>query len=120
VPDTSPDDAADLTALLSDYGGLWQITKTQHGYTATRRPPPPAPPAVFTAETIAALRELLEYGYDTRKLAGVQRDFGSRWEIEHLDPGSAWVAVSHDGDTCHVLAASDLDSLRSKLGRAPQ
>jgi hypothetical protein len=119
MPDTSPDDAANLTALLSEFGGLWQIIKTPQGYTATRRPPP-APPLIFTAETVPALRELLEYGYDTGKLAGVLRDFGGQWEIEHLDPGSAWVAVSHNGGHTRVIAASDLDALRSKLGRAPE
>jgi hypothetical protein len=116
VPETTPgEDAANLTALLCDYGGLWEITKTPNGYTAQRRPPP-APPAVFTVETVGALRALLEHGYDTAKLGGVLRDFGSKWEIERLDPGSAWVAVSRDGGFTQVIAAGDLDTLRSTLG----
>src|ERR1022692_4386311 len=68
MPDTTPgpasDDAASLTVLLGEFGGLWQISKTPHGYTAQRRPPP-APPLVLTAETVPALRELLQHGYDT-------------------------------------------------------
>src|ERR1035438_1018972 len=32
VPETTPgDDAADLTALLCDFGGLWTITRTPNG-----------------------------------------------------------------------------------------
>ena len=85
VPDTSPDDAASLTALLYDYGGLWQITKTPQGYRAQRRPVT-APPAIFTAKTVPALRGLLEHGYDTGELAAIIRDFGSQWEVERLDP----------------------------------
>src|ERR1022692_3202957 len=78
MPDTTPgpasDAAASLTALLGDFGGLWQISKTPHGYTAQRRPPP-APPLVLTAGTVAALRELLQHGYDTVKLAAIVADF---------------------------------------------
>jgi hypothetical protein len=115
MPDTTLGDAAaSLTALLGEFGGLWQITKTSHGYTAQRRPPP-APPIVLTAKTVSALRELLQHGYDTGKLAAIVADFGSQWELEHLDPGSAWVAVSHDGHHTQIIAAEDLDSLRSTL-----
>ena len=118
MPDTTPgpasDDAASLTALLGEFGGLWQISKTSHGYTAQRRPPP-APPVVLIAETVAALRELLQHGYDTGKLAAIMADFGSQWEVERLDPGSAWVAVSRDGHRTQIIAAEDLDSLRSML-----
>jgi hypothetical protein len=116
MPDTSPDDAANLTTLLYDYGGLWQITKTPHGYRAQRRPLT-ASPAVLTAETVPALRGLLEHGYDTGKLAELMRDF-TQWEIERLDPGSAWVAVSRDGHRTQIIAAADLDSLRDTLGKA--
>ena len=121
MPDTTPgpasDDAASLTALLGEFGGLWQISKTPHGYTAQRRPPP-APPLAFTAGTVAALRELLQHGYDTGKLAAIMADFGGQWELERLDPGSAWVAVSHDGHRTQIIAAEDLDSLRSTLAMA--
>jgi hypothetical protein len=85
-----------------------------HGYTAQRRPPP-APPVVLIAETVAALRELLQHGYDTGKLAAIVADFGSQWEVERLDPGSTWVAVSHDGHRTQIIAAEDLDSLRSTV-----
>ena len=80
-----------------------------HGYTAQRRPPP-APPVVLIAETVAALRELLQHGYDTGKLAAI-----SQWEVERLDPGSTWVAVSHDGHRTQIIAAEDPDSLRSTV-----
>ena len=74
------DDAASLTGLLHDYGGLWMITRTPRGFTAQRRPRP-APPDVFTAATVAALRELLEHGDDTGKLAAElgARGFESRF-----------------------------------------
>jgi|CZLB01.1.fsa_nt_gi hypothetical protein len=108
------DDAASLTTLLRDYGGLWVITRTLRGFTAQRRPRP-IPPDVFTAATVAALRELLEHGYDTGKLAELIRDFGGKWEIERLDPGSAWVAVSRDGNLTRLITAGDLRSLCGKL-----
>jgi hypothetical protein len=118
MPDTTTgmtsDDAASLTALLGEFGGLWQISRTFHGYTAQRRPPP-APPVVLTAKTVAALRDLLQHGYDTGKLAAILAGFGSQWEVERLDPGSAWVAVSRDGHHAQIIAAEDLDSLRSTL-----
>jgi hypothetical protein len=38
------------------------------------------------------------------------------WDIERLDPGSTWVAVSRDGAPARVMAAGDLDSLRSSMG----
>jgi hypothetical protein len=118
MPDTTPgpasDDAASLTALLGEFGGLWQISTTSHGYTAQRRPPP-APPVVLTAGTVAALRQLLQHGYDTGKLAAIMADLGGHWHVEHLDPGSTWVAVSHDGHRTQIIAAEDLDTLRSTL-----
>ena len=107
------DDAAGLTAILHDFGGLWVISKTPQGYVAQRRPRP-APPLVLTAETVSGLREQLEHGYDAGKLAEVRGDFG-KWGIERLDPGTAWVAVCSDGGQLRVIAADDLDSLRGKL-----
>ena len=114
------DDAASLTALMRDYGGpRCEITKTPHGYRATRRSPP-ADPLVFTATTVAGLRELLEHGYDPGRLAAVIRDFGGEWQIERIDPGSAWIALScGDDGVIRVIAASDLGSLRSNLGPSP-
>jgi hypothetical protein len=41
-----------------------------------------------------------------------------RWEIEHLDPGSAWVAVTRTGSFVQVIAAHDLDELRAELKKA--
>jgi hypothetical protein len=108
------DAAASLTALLGEFGGLWQISRTSHGYTAQRRPPP-APPVVLTAGTVPALRELLQHGYDTGKLAAIVADFADQWEVERLDPGSAWVAVSRDGHRTQIIAADDLDTLRDTL-----
>jgi hypothetical protein len=123
MPDTMPGspqdpaatDAASLTGLLSDYGALWDITRTSRGYTARQRPRP-APPAVLTAATIPALRELLEHGYDTAALAALTRDF-TAWQIEHVDPGSTWVAISRDRPA-QVITASDLDGLRASLAHA--
>ena len=118
-PGMTGDDAASLTALLHDYGGpLCEITRTPKGYRAATRSPS-ASPVVFTAATVPALRELLEHGYDPATLAAVISDFGGQWQIEHIDPGSAWVALCRGGDgLIRVVAANDLDSLRGGLGRA--
>jgi hypothetical protein len=124
MPDTTPgdppqsaSDAASLTGLLCDYGALWEITRTPQGVTAQRRAHP-APPAILTAATVPALRELLENGYDTAALADLTRGFGAGWQIKRLDPDSAWVAVSRDHDPVRVVAAGDLDSLRSRISDA--
>jgi hypothetical protein len=69
---------------------------------------------------VAALRELLEHGYDPAVLAAIIRDYGGEWQVEHIDPGSAWIAVSRGGDgLIQVIAANDLDALRGSLGRSP-
>jgi len=52
------------------------------------------------------------------KLAGLFREYGHSWEIEHLDPGSAWVAVTRNGSFVQVIAAHDLDELRAELKKA--
>jgi hypothetical protein len=119
-PDMIGDDAVSLTALLRDYGGpLCEITRTPQGYRAARRRPS-APPVIFTAATVPALRELLEHGYDPAKLVAVVHDFGGEWQVEHIDPGSAWIALSRGGDgLIRVVAADDLDTLRGSLGRSP-
>src|SRR6266851_6436254 len=109
------DDAASLTALMTDYGGLWEISRTPKGVRAQRRHSP-APPVVFTAPTAAALREMLEHGYDPAELAAVIRDFGGEWQVEPINPGSAWIALSRGDDgVIRVVAASDLASLRDTL-----
>jgi hypothetical protein len=116
---TGGDDAVSLTALLRDYGGpLCEITRTPQGYRAATRSPS-ASPVVFTAATVPALRELLEHGYDPATLAAVISDFGGEWQVERIDLGSAWIALSHGGGgLIRVIAANDLDRLRGSLGRA--
>ena len=52
------------------------------------------------------------------KLAGLFHEYGYRWEIEQLDPGSAWVAVTRNGSLVQVIAAHDLDELRAELNKA--
>src|ERR1019366_7469164 len=108
------DDAPSLTALLREFGGLWVITRTPRGFTAHRRPLP-APPVVLAAATMPAPRELLEHGRHTSTLAELMRDYDAEWDIERVDPGSTWVAVSRDGALPRVIAAGDLDNLRTRL-----
>jgi hypothetical protein len=68
---------------------------------------------------VPALRELLEHGYDPATLAAVIRDFGGEWQVEHIDPGSAWIALSRGDDgLIQVIAANDLGTLRNSLGRS--
>ena len=55
---------------------------------------------------------------DSGELVGLFRDYGHRWEIERLDPGSAWVAVTRNGAFVQVIAAHDLDELRAELQKA--
>jgi hypothetical protein len=111
------DDAARLTELLCDYGALWDISRSGQGFRARRRRAP-APPVAFTAPSVAALRSLLEHGYDTGKLAEISQDFGSDWQVEHVDPGSAWLAVCRAGGRIRLIVADDLDGLRVKLDKA--
>ena len=113
-------DAASLTALLREYGGpLCEITRTPQGYKAIRRYPHAAA-VVFTAATVPALREMLEHGYDPAELAAVTHDFGGEWQVQHLPPGSTWIALSRGDDgLIQVIAANDLGALRGSLGRSP-
>jgi hypothetical protein len=103
-----------LTGLLTEFGALWEIISSPHGFTAQRRPAP-VRPLVFIAATVPALRALLEHGYDTGKLARIMRDFSSKWEIERIDPGAEWIAVTRHGGPLQMIAAPDLDSLRRRL-----
>lgn len=58
-------------------------------------------------------------GEDERtQLRAVMRDFGPAWEIERVPPGAAWVAVTRRGSWVHVIAAHDLDTLRTKIETA--
>jgi hypothetical protein len=111
------DDAASLTELLSDYGALWEISRSGRGFRAQRRRPP-APPIAFTAPSVAALRPLLEHGYDPAGLAVISEAFGRDWYVQHVQPGSAWLAVSRVGAPIRVIMADDLEDLRVKLSRA--
>ncbi len=112
-------DAASFTSLTSDYGALWELTRKPRGFRAQRRPLPALHLVILTAETIPALRELLEHGYDPRVLAAIFRDHDASWQIEQLDPGSAWLAISRDPGHIQVITAADLPALRHKLDTAP-
>ena len=58
-------------------------------------------------------------GEDERtQLRAVMRDFGPAWEIERVPPGAVWVAVTRRGSWVHVIAAHDLDTLRTKIETA--
>ncbi len=48
------------------------------------------------------------------KLAGLFHEYGHSWEIEHVDPGSAWVPVTRHGSFVQVIATHDLDELRAE------
>ena len=108
------DTTGSLTGLLTEFGALWDIISGPHGFAAQRRPPA-ARPLVFTTATAPALRQLLEHGYDTAKLAAIMREFSGTWEIEHIDPGSEWIAVTRHDGLLQMIAAPDLDSLRRRL-----
>lgn len=108
------DTTGSLTGLLTEFGALWDIISGPHGFAAQRRPPA-ARPLVFTTATATALRQLLEHGYDTAELAAIMRQFSGTWEIEHIDPGSEWIAVTRHDGLLQMIAAPDLDSLRRRL-----
>jgi hypothetical protein len=111
----APDEgAASLTRLWTEFGALWEITRTAQGYQATRRSRPAPPATVLVAETAPAMREMLRHGYDTRKLAGIMGDFSAGWHVERLDPGSAWIAISRS-DPAQLVTAPGLDMLRDEL-----
>jgi hypothetical protein len=110
-------DAASFTHLTSDYGALWELTRKPRGFQAQRRPLP-AHPVILTAETIPALRELLEHGYDPRALAAIFRDHHAAWQIEQLDPGSAWLAISRGPGHIQVITAAGLPALGEEIRRA--
>jgi hypothetical protein len=44
---------------------------------------------------------------------------GGPWHIERIDPGTAWVAVTHDHSLTRVITAAELDTLHSTLSRDP-
>lgn len=53
-------------------------------------------------------------------LARLFRDYGDRWDIEHILRGTEWVAVHREsgGDYIRIVAAHDLGALRYKMGQA--
>ncbi len=51
-------------------------------------------------------------------LAGLFKDFGDRWQIEHMEASAKWVAVQRDGDELRVIGAHDLGALRYRLEQA--
>ena len=69
--------------------------------------------------TVSVGGTLGDRGEDERtQLRAVMRDFGPAWEIERVPPGAAWVAVTRRGSWVHVIAAHDLDTLRTKIETA--
>lgn len=129
------DEATSLTELLCDYGALWDISRSGRSFRAQRRRPP-VPPVAFTAPSAAALRPLLEHGYDPAELAAISHAFAGEWHVERVEPGSGWLAVScagagpagagaagagaagAAGAPTRVILAGDLARLREKLDRA--
>jgi hypothetical protein len=59
-------------------------------------------------------------------LAKLLRDFGERWEIERVEPGTEWVACQRDqwgrynGSGVIIVSAHDLDGLRCEISDAEQ
>jgi hypothetical protein len=54
-------------------------------------------------------------------LARLFREYGARWEIEHVERGAEWVACQRDpAGLITIVAARDLDGLRYKIGQAEQ
>ena len=51
-------------------------------------------------------------------LAQMIREYGARWEIEHMEGSARWVAVRRDGDDLRIIGAHDLGALRYRLGEA--
>jgi hypothetical protein len=116
MPKTSPGyDAAGLTGLMTEFGAMWQITATPHGYQAQRRPRTP-PPVILSAATVTALRELIRHGYDPAALAALMRDLGPGWVIERIDPGTIWAAIPRD-DPAQIITAPDLPTLAAKISQ---
>jgi len=50
-------------------------------------------------------------------LARLYREFGDRWDIEPIPPGTKWVAVQRDsgGDLVVMVAAHDVHALRFRM-----
>ncbi len=55
-------------------------------------------------------------------LARLYREYGERWDIEQIPPGTKWVAVLREsgGDYVRVVAAHDVHALRFRMQEAEQ
>lgn len=51
------------------------------------------------------------------RLAALARDFPS-WQVQRINLRPTYVAVLQRGTFTHVIAAHDLDDLRTKMGKA--
>jgi hypothetical protein len=53
-------------------------------------------------------------------LARLFRDFGQRWDIEQIPPGTKWVAVLREsgGDLVVMVAAHEVGTLRFRMSQA--
>ena len=91
--------------------------RRRRGRPATAGPPAPASGAASGPPRAVSVGGTLgDRGEDERtQLRAVMRDFGPAWEIERVPPGAAWVAVTRRGSWVHVIAAHDLDTLRTKI-----
>jgi hypothetical protein len=53
-------------------------------------------------------------------LARLFREYGDRWEIEHVERSTQWVAVRRGSDAMCIIGAHDLGSLRHRIKQAEQ
>jgi hypothetical protein len=51
-------------------------------------------------------------------LAGLIKDHGGRWVIEHTGASTAWVAARRDGDDIRILGSHDVGGLRYQIEQA--
>lgn len=53
-------------------------------------------------------------------LARLYREFGDRWEIEPIPPGTKWIAVVREssGDCIRIVAAHEIGTLRFRMSEA--
>jgi hypothetical protein len=57
---------------------------------------------------------------DNDSLAKLYREFGDKWAIEPIAPGTRWIAVHREngGEDITILAANWVSSLRHQLAEA--
>lgn len=53
-------------------------------------------------------------------LAKLYREFGDRWDIEQIPPGTKWIAVHREpgGDHIRLVAANEVGTLRFRMTQA--